>query len=99
MRSEGLSERRSCFLEGLNRATYQYNAKTKDDGHIRERSKELAARKLRYDPTADAPNPPGNGGRKAQEDRADLQGEKTSVATQAQERAKVQAQSAYGARP
>ena len=48
MKSEGLSERRSCCLAGLNRATYQYNPKPEKDGHIRHRLKELAARKLRY---------------------------------------------------
>jgi hypothetical protein len=46
MRTEGLSERRSCSLAGLNRATYQYNPKPKDDVHIRERLKELAVRRL-----------------------------------------------------
>jgi putative transposase len=48
MRSEGLSERRSCTMAGLNRATHQYNRKPKDDGHLRQRLKELAARRLRY---------------------------------------------------
>jgi len=48
MKSEGLSERRSCTLAGLSRATYQYNPKPTTDGHIRLRLKELAARKVRY---------------------------------------------------
>lgn len=48
MRTEGVSERRSCRLAGLSRATYQYNPKPKEDGLIREKLKELAARKPRY---------------------------------------------------
>lgn len=48
MKVEGISERRSCCLVGLNRATYQYLPKPHDDGPIRERLRVLAARKLKY---------------------------------------------------
>lgn len=48
VKTEGLSERRSCYLVGLNRSTCQYTPKPKDDGPIRERLRELAARKLKY---------------------------------------------------
>jgi putative transposase len=48
IKAEGLSERRSCCLAGLNRATYQYSPKPKDDAPIRDRLRELAARKLKY---------------------------------------------------
>jgi len=48
IKAEGLSERRSCCLVGLNRATYQYLPTPKDDAPIRERLRELAARKIRY---------------------------------------------------
>jgi putative transposase len=48
MREVGLSERRSCSLAGLNRATYQYTPKPDDDGHLRDRLRDLAQKKPRY---------------------------------------------------
>jgi putative transposase len=48
MKSEGLSERRSCKLAGLSRATYRYTPSVKDDGHVRERMKALAAQRPRF---------------------------------------------------
>jgi putative transposase len=48
MRDAGLSERRSCCLAGLNRSTYQYTVKLRDDEPIRSRLKELAEQKKRY---------------------------------------------------
>lgn len=48
MREAGLSERRSCCLTGLNRSTYQYALKPRNDESIRSRLKELAEQKKRY---------------------------------------------------
>ena len=48
MRGTGLSERRSCHLTGLNRATYRYTPQPKNDEHVRELLKELAEKKPRY---------------------------------------------------
>jgi putative transposase len=48
MKSEGLSERRSCKLTGLNRATYRYEPTAKDDGCVRERMRILAAQRPRF---------------------------------------------------
>jgi putative transposase len=48
MKSEGLSERRSCKLTGLGRATYRYKPGAKDDGGIREGLKLLAAKRPRF---------------------------------------------------
>jgi putative transposase len=48
MRADGISERRSCLLAGLNRATYQYAPKPKNDGPIKQRLKDLALKKPRY---------------------------------------------------
>ncbi len=46
--SFGLSERKACELTRLNRSTFQYVAKTKDDEVVRERIKEIATRHKRY---------------------------------------------------
>ena len=48
MKSEGLSERRSCKLAGLGRATYRYKPGTKDDGLVRERLRILAVQRPRF---------------------------------------------------
>lgn len=48
MKSEGLSERRSCKLARLNRATYRYKPTAKDDGCVRERMRILAAQRPRF---------------------------------------------------
>jgi putative transposase len=48
MKSEGLSERRSCKLVGLGRATYRYKPTAKDDGGVRERLRILAAQRPRF---------------------------------------------------
>lgn len=48
MKSEGLSERRSCKLTGLGRATYRYKHTAKDDGFVRERLRILAAQRPRF---------------------------------------------------
>lgn len=48
MKSEGLSERRSCKLAGLNRATYRYKPGAKDDGCVRERLRVLAVQRPRF---------------------------------------------------
>lgn len=48
MKSEGLSERQSCKLTGLNRATYRYKPTAKDDGFVRERLRILAAQRPRF---------------------------------------------------
>jgi len=48
MKSEGLSERRSCKLAGLGRATYRYKHTAKDDKGVRERLRVLAAQCPRF---------------------------------------------------
>ncbi|MGH7849143.1 MAG: IS3 family transposase [Thermodesulfobacteriota bacterium] len=48
MKSEGLSERRSCKLAGLSRATYGYKPTVKDNGFVRERLRVLAAQRPRF---------------------------------------------------
>lgn len=48
MKSEGLSERRSCKLTGLNRATCRYKPTAKDDGCVRERMRILAVQRPRF---------------------------------------------------
>jgi putative transposase len=48
MKSEGLSERRSCKLIELNRATYRYKPTAKDDGCVLERMRILAAQRPRF---------------------------------------------------
>lgn len=48
MKSEGLSERRSCKLAGLNRATYRYKPGAKNDGFVRERLRVLAVQRPRF---------------------------------------------------
>ncbi len=48
MRAEGLSERRSCFLAGLNRATFRYRTVPRDEGPLRERLEALARRWPRF---------------------------------------------------
>lgn len=48
MKSEGLSERRSCKLAGLGRATYRYKPTAKDDGCVRERMRILAVQRPRF---------------------------------------------------
>ncbi|MEF9476060.1 MAG: IS3 family transposase [Candidatus Mariimomonas ferrooxydans] len=48
IKATGLSERQSCRLAGLNRATYQYVAKRKQDHQIRTRLKELAGQRIRF---------------------------------------------------
>ncbi|HWP93654.1 MAG TPA: IS3 family transposase [Thermodesulfobacteriota bacterium] len=48
MKSEGLSERRSCKLAGLGRGTYRYKPRTKDDEGVRERLRILAAQRPRF---------------------------------------------------
>ena len=48
MKSEGLSERRSCKLAGLGRATYRYKHTAKDDQGVRERLRVLAAQRPRF---------------------------------------------------
>ncbi len=48
MKSEGLSERRSCKLAGLGRATYRYKPGAKDDGLVRERLRVLAVQRPRF---------------------------------------------------
>lgn len=48
MKSEGLSERRSCKLAGLGRATYRYKPGAGDDGGVRERLRILAVRRPRF---------------------------------------------------
>lgn len=48
MKSEGLSERRSCKLIELNRATYRYKPTAKDDGCVRERMRILAVQRPRF---------------------------------------------------
>ena len=48
MKSGGLSERRSCKLTGLGRATYRYKPTAKDDKGVRERLRILAAQRPRF---------------------------------------------------
>lgn len=48
MKSVGLSERRSCKLTVLNRATYRYKPTAKDDGSVRECLRLLAAQRPRF---------------------------------------------------
>ena len=48
MKSEGLSERRSCELTGLGRATYRYKPTAKDDKGVRECLRVLAAQRPRF---------------------------------------------------
>ncbi len=48
MTVEGVSQRRSCLLTGLNRSTYQYIPKPNNDEHLRKRLKELAEKKPAY---------------------------------------------------
>ena len=48
MAAEGVSQRRSCVLAGLNRSTYQYIPILKDDELLRQRLKELAEKKPAY---------------------------------------------------
>lgn len=44
----GVSERRGCRLMGLARSTWQYRSGRPDDGELRERLRELAAKLPRY---------------------------------------------------
>lgn len=44
----GVSERRGCRLMGLARSTWQYRSRRPDDGELRERLRELAAKLPRY---------------------------------------------------
>ena len=44
----GLSERRACWLSGISRTGYRYQAKGYDDEALRRRLKELAAQYSRY---------------------------------------------------
>ena len=44
----GLSERRACWLSGISRTGYRYQAKGYDDDALRKRLKELAAHYSRY---------------------------------------------------
>lgn len=48
MKSEGLSERRSCKLAGLGRETYRYKPISKNDGCVRERLRALAVKRPRF---------------------------------------------------
>lgn len=49
MKSEGLSERRSCALAGLARATYRYRARcSREEAGVRERLRDLAALRPRF---------------------------------------------------
>lgn len=48
MRVEGLSERRSCELTGLGRATYRYKARPRNDSKLRERLRELSVKRPRF---------------------------------------------------
>jgi len=46
--AHGLSQRRSCRLAGLGLSTWQYKAKSRDDGALRRRITELAAERRRF---------------------------------------------------
>lgn len=48
MATEGVSQRRSCLLAGLNRSTYQYIRKPNNDEPLRQRLRELAQKKPAY---------------------------------------------------